>query len=226
MKRIFTFIALVVFALSISAQKDVTKFLGIPVDGSKEDMIRKIKAKGFRSVSFSDADVLEGEFNGTDVNIHIATNRDKVWRIMVCDVTPVDENAIRNRFNTLCRQFEKNSKYVCLEDYTISEDEDISYEMIFHNKRYDAVYYQCSSELMDTISYREPLLSKYTPEQLENPTEEILREITDKITENTERLMDVCSNKPVWFIISKFYGKYYITMYYDNQYNMADGEDL
>ena len=79
---------------------------------------------------------------------------------------------------------------------------------------------------MDTISYREPLLSKYTPEQLENPTEEILREITDKITENTERLMDVCSNKPVWFIISKFYGKYYITMYYDNQYNMADGEDL
>lgn len=32
--------------------------------------------------------------------------------------------------------------------------------------------------------------------------------------------------KPVWFMISESYGEYYITMYYDNEYNKANGEDL
>lgn len=32
--------------------------------------------------------------------------------------------------------------------------------------------------------------------------------------------------KPVWFMISEYYGKYYITMFYDNEYNRANGEDL
>ena len=34
-------------ALTTFAQKDVTKFLGIPVDGTKAQMIAKLKAKGF-----------------------------------------------------------------------------------------------------------------------------------------------------------------------------------
>ena len=32
--------------------------------------------------------------------------------------------------------------------------------------------------------------------------------------------------KPVWFMISENYGQYYITMFYDNEYNRANGEDL
>lgn len=31
-------------------------------------------------------------------------------------------------------------------------------------------------------------------------------------------------DKPVWFIINENYGKYYITMYYDNEHNKANGE--
>ena len=34
------------------------------------------------------------------------------------------------------------------------------------------------------------------------------------------------SMKPVWFRITRFYNEYYITMYYDNEYNRANGEDL
>ena len=37
---------------------------------------------------------------------------------------------------------------------------------------------------------------------------------------------DLISKKPVWFRIVEHYGKYYITMYYDNEYNHVDGEDL
>ena len=38
--------------------------------------------------------------------------------------------------------------------------------------------------------------------------------------------LDKATKKPVWFMISKNYGEYYITMFYDNEYNRANGEDL
>ena len=35
--KVVLVVSLLVFSISLYAQKDVTKFLGIPVDGSKED---------------------------------------------------------------------------------------------------------------------------------------------------------------------------------------------
>ena len=69
---------------NLNAQKDVTKFLGIPVDGFKAEMLSKLKSKGF-SVNTSNKDVLNGEFNGRDVNIFIKTNNNKVFRLAVAD---------------------------------------------------------------------------------------------------------------------------------------------
>ncbi len=82
MKKIIAGVIVVLVAICAYAQQDVTQFLGIPVDGSKSAMIQKLKAKGFHANSYN-KDVLEGKFNGMDVNIHIATNGDKVCRIMV-----------------------------------------------------------------------------------------------------------------------------------------------
>lgn len=81
MKKLFTLTFLLLLSVAAWAQKDVTRFLGIPVDGTKSEMIRKLKEKGFRSSSY-DSDILEGEFNGRDVSIHVATNNNKVYRIM------------------------------------------------------------------------------------------------------------------------------------------------
>ena len=76
---------LLAFAIAVYAQqeKEVTQFLGIPVDGSKTEMIKKLKEKGFQKSEI--ADVLEGEFNGQDVYISVATNNNKVYRICVTD---------------------------------------------------------------------------------------------------------------------------------------------
>ena len=75
MKRLLVFgMALMLSAVAFS-QKDVTKFLGIPVDGSKSAMIQKLKAKGFESSVYK-SDILEGEFNGAEVNVFIQTNTD------------------------------------------------------------------------------------------------------------------------------------------------------
>lgn len=175
MKKLLSITMLLISSLFVYAQQDVTKFLGIPVDGSKSEMIQKLKAKGYTS-SQHNKEILVGEFNGTDVNIHIATNNNKVCRIMVCDANSIDEGGIRIRFNRLCEQFKKNSKYLSLQDYTISEDEDISYEMSVHSKKYDALFYQAPL-VVDSVEtankLRAALLVKYTEEQLANPTEEI-----------------------------------------------------
>lgn len=218
---------LLIFSMTVYAQQNVTRFLGIPVDGSKSEMIRKLKDKGFQSSPIS-RDVLEGEFNGGNVNIYVITNNNKVWRIAVVDAYWSDDEVnIRNRFNKLCKQFANNSKYMpSYEDYTIPEDENISYKMIADKKRYEAVFYQ-KPVAMDTVgivkTFRTTLLSKYTDEQLENPTEELQSEII-KLSEYM--IVDYLK-RPVWFKISNDRdGKYRINMYYDNEYNRANGEDL
>ena len=134
MKKLIIFLFvnfLSVFSIVLHAQEDVTKFLGIPVDGSKSEMIQKLKAKGFTNTS-SEKDILEGEFNGRNVIITIATNGNKVYRIMVQDSYPVDEGSIKIRFNNLAQQFLNNKKYsplFLISNYILPEDENISYEL-------------------------------------------------------------------------------------------------
>lgn len=216
-------------SFSLYAQKDVTQFLGIPVDGFKPEMIQKLKSKGFTSSSHDKA-VLVGEFNGIDVNIHVATNNNKVYRIMVSDAHGRSETDIRIRFNNLCRQFENNERYITdsplSSDYTISDTERISYEMTVNKKRYEAIYYQQPVELDTSAMAQEMqhiLSSKYTEEQLSNPSEELEKEMLSTLISYT---LDKATKKTVWFMINEVYGEYYITMYYDNEYNKASGEDL
>ena len=228
MKKLLFSLLATLLTLSLYAQNDVTTFLGIPVDGFKSEMRQKLIAKGFTPKKVGNNEYLEGEFNGTDVHIYIATNNNKVYRIMVCDANTQDEANIKIRFNKLVNQFENNKRYTALDQYTISDTEDISYEMLVHKKNFDALFYQNPDmEKVDTLALqnkiREQLLEKYKPEQLENPTEEMNQEeqaIAMRIG------MDMIFKKPVWFRICESYGEYYITMYYDNEYNHANGEDL
>ncbi len=225
MKQILVLGMALMLSAATFAQKEVTKFLGIPVDGSKSAMIQKLKAKGFESSDYK-SDILVGEFNGTEVNIHIQTNNNKVCRIMVCDANTMDEGNIIVRFNRLCQQFSNNEKYLSLDEYTIPENEDVSYEMSVHHKQYDALFYQKPTDI-DTLAFvneaRNRLADKYTAEQLENPTDEIAKDL-QKVA--FAMIIDMMTKKVVWFRICEYYGKYYITMFYDNEYNRAQGEDL
>lgn len=226
MKKFFCSFFMAFFAIATFAQKDVTTFLGIPVDGFKSEMKQKLISKGFATAPGEE--FLQGEFNGTDVHVYIATNNNKVYRIMICDANNRNEADIKIRFNRLIEQFKNNKRYVSLEDYTISDDVDISYEMTVHNKNFDALFYQAPDmEKIDTLAVMtavyEQLAVKYTEEQLANPTEEIQQE-SQQIA--TRYAMDLFFKKPVWFRISRYINEYYITMFYDNEYNHANGEDL
>ncbi|MBO6023825.1 MAG: hypothetical protein J6P83_03120 [Bacteroidales bacterium] len=195
MKRLLLMLLLVA-STNVFAQKEVTKFLGIPVDGFKSEMIQKLKAKGYKYNST--ADCLEGEFNGKEVQIVVVTNNNKVYRIAVFDKNYTSETDIKINFNKLCQQFERNERYFSIkEDQTIPEHEDISYEMLVNNKRYEAVFYQ---KLENEIDYND--------------------------VDNALSALENMEKKSVWFMIDERYGKYRLLMFYDNGYNQANGDDL
>ena len=197
MRKFLTLLAMIAISASVFAQKEVTKFLGIPVDGSPTEMIKKLKAKGFTTdekfmqaiklglIDWYGPEALTGYFNGEYVILYPKVEQNKVWRIFLSDKDSRDETQIKRRFNTLVRQFEGNGKYVpYFDEQTIADDEDISYQMTVNKKEYQATFLQKGED--GTVDEK----------------------------------------RVVWFTISQRSDGYYIVMYYENKYNEADGSDL
>lgn len=197
MRKFLTLLAMIAISASVFAQKEVTKFMGIPVDGSPTEMVKKLKAKGFTTdedamqavkLEGSDLDgpeVLTGRFNGEYVRLYLNVGTNNVWRISLVDKNSRDETQIKIRFNTLVRQFEGNGKYVpFVDEQTIADDEDISYQMTVNKKQYQAGFVQKGED--GTVDEK----------------------------------------RFVWFTIGEGYKGYVIYMFYDNEYNQADGSDL
>lgn len=222
-KKALWFFMLLIFPVALFAQKDVTQFLDIPVDGYKPELIKKLKSKGY-TISPYKEDILDGEFNGTDVNIIFGTNNNKVWRIAVSDINPTDETNIKIRFNNLIQQFANNNRYSqqadsTLAKYTIPKDEDISYQTIVNKKRYEAVFYQKSLKYDSLTNEKDLLIAKdkltdIEKERVGNLLLEIFKESMNSL------------NKQVWFMIKEDNGEYRIVIFYDNEYNKANGSGL
>ena len=228
--RILLFGLAMALALGVQAQKkDITKFMGIPIDGTKTAMIQKLKAKGFKYNAKLDR--LEGEFNGRDSYISVVTNRNKVYRIVVLDANYSNEASIKIRFNSLVRQFMENGKYMPFdtEDQMIKDDVDISYEMSVHQKRFEASFYQSTIDDLDTTGMYKMAKQSYL---------DYLKEAKDTVYSEEEYIdgyylgamirlrMEYMEKKLVWFMITELYGQYGIVLYYDNVYNQSNGEDL
>ena len=196
MRKFLTLLAMIAISASVFAQKEVTKFMGIPVDGSPTEMVKKLKAKGFTTdegymrdvkvglIDWDGPEVLIGRFNGEKVLLGLLVEQNKVWRICISDKDSRDETQIKIRFNTLVRQFENNDKYVYFYEQTIADDEDISYQMTVNKKQYEAVFGQKGED--GTVDEK----------------------------------------RIVWFTIVEGSDGYHIAMFYENKYNQADGSDL
>ena len=136
--RTIAFTLLMLLTLSLNAQ---VKFLGIPVDGPRSEMIHNLTQKGYIFNNYKD--YLMGEFNGNDVFIHVIEYKGKVGRIIVEDAKPSNETDIIFKYNNLIEQFENNGKYIG-ENSRINQKESIGFEMSRNHNRYEAVFYQKS----------------------------------------------------------------------------------
>ncbi len=212
--RKIAFTLLILLTLSMSAQ---VKFLGIPVDGTKSEMISKLKQKGYslcKEPQLAELDVLEGEFNGKDVHIAVVTNNNKVYRIVVQDVKTLDETGIKIRYNNLVNQFKNNKRYWSspYNEQYLDDDFDISYEMLVNHQRIQADFTQkLSDEDIQKILDRMPELKDGDPD--------IQEMIFNQAAYESNR---------VWFMISKLDGnnQYWIALYYENLNNAPNGDDL
>lgn len=138
-KTVLSIILCVMTFAAIAQDNNTIKFLGIPVDGDKKEMISKLQSKGYEYDTASDA--LFGEFNGTNVAISVQTVNNRVWRIAIVDADLVsDETNIRIRYNRLFEQLSNNGKYEVAYGSILDEKEDISFETTVHDKRYDAIF--------------------------------------------------------------------------------------
>jgi hypothetical protein len=236
--RKLVFALLMLLTLSLKAQfKEVVRFMGIPVDGPKSEMISKLEKKGF--TYNKKEDWLEGRFNGEDVSVFVHTNNELVDRIMVATSNPVSETDIKIKFNTLVRQFENNDKYMpAEEDQCIGEDVNISYEMSVKKKRFQASFHQCyTKEEIDVIrpyiNDNYEILMEAFNQSFSDFMEEEGIAFGDDREENVNGLLMLFSlyyaiNNDVWFMISESnrYNYYNINIYYDNLSNRPNGEDL
>ena len=106
--------------------------------------------------------------------------------------------------------------------------------MIVNNKRYEAIFYQTEMTI-DTDLFKNTILEFAKGKISENELAElsdsekeqlvmvVLNEYQDEFKEY------YAANNPlkiVWFTIAELYGDYRIAMYYDNEKNKSNGEDL
>lgn len=208
------------------------KFLGIPVDGRRSDMITALKMKGFKYNP--NTGMLVGEFNGRQSNISIVENNNKVFRVAVFDATPIDEGQLKIRYNNLITQFEnsKGKYYSITPNERIPETEDISYEIIVHKKQYQATFFYnpiYNNETAKQKIYNESIeeCKKIIEEQEDEnkyyPNEDDFQQLV--LTRTALKIVGL-SNSSVWFTIMEQYGRYRIVIFYDNLNNQANGEDL
>ena len=178
-------------------QSNVTLFKGIPIDGTKEKMVKVLKRKGFKDTEESldnlrtgfygveSGELLSGEFNGMQVIVSVVENNGKVCGIGVIEDLKRNEAQIKRAFNELVEQFNNHENYKPQKaNQKISASEDIRYGLYLYNKEYRAIFYQKGLD-GETSEKRKVIVS-------------LCRDVND----------------------------YRLLMYYENGFNAADGSDL
>lgn len=239
MKKLITILVLALCSFTLVAQNsnEVTlKFLGIPIDGNKSQMIELIKAKGFTFNSYRNC--LQGQFNGKNIDVYVVDNHGIVYRVFVA-FPKIDEYEIRSEFNHLLSQFTRNDKYVPIKECeAIDQKEDISYEMSVHNKQYGASFSYISPDIFtpeqtakihgffdnyatmseeETQQYLESMAASFSPDLANASPDDIMLAMN--------RVASLLSGN-VWFKIFREGVDYQIGLYYDNLKNSPNGEDL
>lgn len=214
MKKLLTTLSVALMTLMANAQasdNETLTFLGIPIDGSKTEMIRQLEGKGFKYERM--LDLLTGKINGEESFVFIQEHEGKVYRVDVSDTEVFTKEQVIIRYNNLLSQFKQDSRYGELEEYLpIPEEEDISYEMRIHKKVYAAVFClirDLSEEEMEAIA------AKAKGIEDEN---ELASYLAKAFIEGT-------IPGRIWFEIKENKGEYWIQIYFENRRNRPREED-
>ncbi len=235
--RLFFVILFCLFCVNIFAQRDVTTFLGVPIDGAKDELLEKLKDKGWLP-SMKGSDVLHGQFEKIDLELRVVTYNDTVYRIVLSDRSTFDEKEIITRYNMLCDYFLESHRYSGNASQKLSETMDLTYEMKTMNRHIDAVFYQMPDMTTDTYNnITAHFQSSYSEKKRQqafarlkdaSEDESLLEELltgkdADLYNEIYQVFLKIGTMKMVWFTIDRdVFGRYKILVFFDNKYNAPD----
>lgn len=230
MNKILISMLLLLCSIYSQAQTSVEplKFLGTPIDGSKAEMIKALKSKGFVLNDAYGTPFYEGVFNGDKVSVFVDDYRGKVWRVYVA-CPSVSESEIKIRFNNLVAQFNSLSdKYLPLDSVQIiSDDENIGYNILVHHKRYVSRYVKKLSD-EDHKKIVLDIRKKYSDDWSDN-NNLTAEQFEVYKAELYDEYLKVLMTNEVWFMIHKdnrLIDSYNIGIYYDNNNNYQTSDDL
>lgn len=209
----------------ISIGKELTdetalKFMGIPIDGSVDNMIEELKDRGFEH-GYGD-DYLSGIFNGEKVRVHISTNHNVVDRIKVVYPYCSEDNDTRIKYNTLLSRFNRNAKYVSLNPRgEIPADERLFWNIQSNSKFYDVAYFYLLPEIKPE-EWKAEFNSEYR-KHFSKPIESLSYDELEEVLLCMPMKIRNAISGIVWFTLPNVH---YINIYYDNLQNRPRGEDL
>lgn len=232
MKRfIFLIVAVLCPLLAAGQQKQLPvnptiTFLGVPVDGTKSDIINALTSKGF--AYDMDEDGMFGEFMGESAFVHLSENKaGKVCRLMVYFHTKESAKENIEVYNKLINRFNADSTtyWSFYEEELLAENANLD-SLLNIGENIWADY--LLSQQIDTAAYLKnvfaTMLSKYTPEQIKNPTEEQRLETVAIMQTEVSKL----HNGRVFIILFKDEdegGKFCVCIYFYNQKNEDPEEE-
>ncbi len=198
-------------------------FLGIPIDGSKQEMIHNLQSKGF--VYSSQLDCFSGIINGEQVLVALRIDNGKVCQVIIGNLQTYSEKQVKEKFNNLMKQFNDDPNYISarLDQTFIDKKERISKT----GKDYAAYYMQITHELDTTIWMKDmdkiakEVAEQFADRDLSEREQDVLGVYIEQMAIRQQYL-----NNIVWFKILKNKKGYSIAIYYDNLYNKSSGSDL
>lgn len=208
----------------VFSKEETTRFLGIPVDGPKSEMIRKLQAKGYEYVS--EEDFFMGFYMGDPVYLFLQTVNDKVSRVIVYDIEQRTEEEIKYRFNSIYSRFAFNSRYERLgkRNLVLTPDDKLAYEMKRHNYIHKAVFKQVKVDEgdADIAKASAPAVGVHPVdmEQIKGDYRERRRRMHARAIGYVNRHTNESYKSQVWFVITERFGKFGVVMLYDNVPNL------
>ena len=221
-------ILLAVLSLMLSVyafgKEETIRFLGIPVDGPKSEMIRKLQAKGYEYVS--EEDFFMGFYMGDPVYLFLQVVNEKVSRVIVYDIEQRTEEEIKYRFNSIYGRFASNRRYERLgkKNRILSPEDKLAYEMKRHKYVHKAVFKQVRVDEADAeIAKTSAPAVGVRPvdmEQIKGDYRERRRRMHARAIGYVNRHTTESYKSQVWFVISERFGKFGVVMLYDNVLNL------
>ena len=139
----FLIVLILLFAATAPAQ-EVIDFMGIPIDGTKADVLAKLKEKGFRETD--NPNTLEGMLDDIPVEAIVLENtRVNVYGIELRHEMGCDEAEAIERYNSLLLKFRNDPKYNDGFSELIPEGEPIAQRLRSDTNVYTAYFTQAGS---------------------------------------------------------------------------------